>query len=80
MEKDPFLRLVHYLCMLSFLTTRLISTNSHFYVIGGWLKKLFAEPGWRIEVTAGTGGGTTTAIPDGVCGISLIGIGEKVSP
>jgi len=63
-----------------FITTKLIPANPHFYVISGWLTEVFAKPGWRVEVTTGTGGGTTTAIPDGVCGISLIGVGEKESP
>ena len=34
----------------------------------------------RVEATAGAGGGTATAVPDGVGGIGLIGVGEKESP
>ena len=63
-----------------FITTELIPANPHLYVVSGCLRKLFAEPGWGVEFTAGTGKGTTIAIPDGVCGISLIWVGEKESP
>ena len=63
-----------------FITTMLIPANPELYVVCGCLRKLFAEPGRRVEVTAGTGGGTTTAIPDGIDGVCLIGVGEKESP
>ena len=39
-----------------FITTALIPANPELYVVSGWPRKLFAEPGWRVEVTAGTGG------------------------
>jgi len=63
-----------------FISTQLIPANPEFYVINGWLRKLFEEPGWRVEVTAGTDGGTTAANQDGVCGIGLTGVRKKESP
>jgi len=69
-----------------FITTELIPTNVNpeLYVVSygcSCLGKLLQNhAGWRVEFTAGTGGGATTAVPDGVCGIGLIGVGEKESP
>ena len=62
-----------------FITTELVPTNAELYVVSGWLRKLFTEPGRRVEATAGAGGSTTTAVPDGVGSIGLIGVGEKES-
>ena len=63
-----------------FVPTELIPANPELYVISGCLRKLFEEPEWRVEVIAGMGGGTTTAIPDGVCDIGLIRVWKKVTP
>lgn len=44
----------------------IISTDPHFHVISGHLRKLFAEPWWIVEGTTGTTGSTTLAIPEAV--------------
>ena len=60
-----------------FITTELIPANPELYVVSSCPGKLFAEPGRRVEFTAGTGRGTA---PDWVCGIGLIRVEERRVP